>query len=450
MMGRAWRLALVVGAVCACVWLVARWALKGRSVKVSQEKTLANLIDRYARVATHLSGTEEDAQTSKWIFEEVSRVGLQVGYQPYVLRDVWIPNRDSTSRGCQLIVGGQELPCYVVQQPPRGFHHLETSMRMILVVKETHCYIDSAEDTYRSAMTNGTLPYHAVIVVNRAKGEDVTQPRPFDWNQSGSSPSLVPVVTVSKLDSFPPNAAVSLRLMGDRASSLRTRNVVAVGQVEEACASPRPFYMGTPMNGFFKAAGERGAGIAMLISLAKELPRCGCWLPILGFTSGHEQSDPGISREIIPYLQRLAEQHQLALKDIPFISIGASLGNYAHYEGLNSEGPGHGTARLKISTSPGHTHAHKLLQAMLQHLSEDRVSFMDLAPGAASEAIGAVRPALLAGMPVMNLVSEALAEWGRGRFHLPSDKDASSVNLISLATIVNSFSRALTAAMCSQ
>lgn len=440
--GRAWRLALL--ALPVGVWFLGRWLVQERPGRVS-EKTLADLINRYARFSAHLSGTEADAETSKWVFEEVSKVGLEVGYQPYVLRDVWIPGKDGRSTGCQLILAGQELPCYVVQQPPRRFHHLQTSMRRILVVNVSEVYIPSAEDTYRSAMTNGTLPYDAVIVVNRVEGEEVTQPRPFDWNQSGSSPSLVPVVTVSKLQWFPANASVSLRLLGHWVSALGTRNVVAMSKVEAGCESRwRPVYMGTPMNGFFRAAGERGAGIAMLISLATMLPRCACWLPIFGFTSGHEQSDPGISREIIPYLQRLAEQHEIRLADIPFISIGAGLGNYAQFEGLNSEGPGSGTARLMISTSLGHSGAHKMMEAVLQQLSKEKPSFMDLRPGAAFRAQGAVRPALLAGMPVMNLVSGDL----RGRFHLPSDEDASSVNLSSLVSIVDSFSRALAAAMC--
>ena len=73
---------------------------------------------------------------------------------------------------------------------------------------------------------------------------------------------------------------------------LRPGNVLAQLPATPGCSVAPPLYIGTPINSFFGAAGERGAGIALLLALAKGLAEpCGCrsWQPIFGFTSGHEQ-----------------------------------------------------------------------------------------------------------------------------------------------------------------
>eukprot|EP00913_Durusdinium_trenchii_P001123 g1031.t1 len=225
------------------------------------------LISDYAQISsTHLSGTAADTATSEWLRQELAAAS-----------------------------GLEEVP-----------------LSQILLLHDPDVYIFSAADVYRPYLRpDGTLPYAAVIVVNAPAGqsERVTEPRPFDWNQRTATPALVPVVTVSYLSSLLLTGGnVSLRLRGRWAAPAPTRNVLAIAAPPKGCGPgpSQPIYLGTPINGFFRAAGERGAGIALLLQLAQHWneriaprersSRCPCWTPIFGFTSGHEQSDSGIER----------------------------------------------------------------------------------------------------------------------------------------------------------
>ncbi|CAK9010950.1 Choline transporter-like protein 3 [Durusdinium trenchii] len=372
----------------------------------------------------------------------------------------------SSGYGCDLVApSGQAIPCYVVHQPPRAAVALqEVPLSQILLLHDPDVYIFSAADVYRPYLRpDGTLPYAAVIVVNAPAGqsERVTEPRPFDWNQRTATPALVPVVTVSYLSSLLLTGGnVSLRLRGRWAAPAPTRNVLAIAAPPKGCGPgpSQPIYLGTPINGFFRAAGERGAGIALLLQLAQHWneriaprersSRCPCWTPIFGFTSGHEQSDSGIERMVIPYLQELAADLHIPLSEIPFISIGAGLANYAHFDGLNFAGAGSGTTSIRVSsTRPKRAAGAQLVTEVLRELSKDQRlnDLVQAEPGTLSRwtAQGAILPALHAGMPALNLVSGGL----RGRFHLPSDADASSVNLTSLATFTDAFAAALHCAL---
>ena len=267
-------------------------------------------------------------------------------------------------------------------------------------------YILKAEDVYhRYLRKDGTLPYDAVIVIND-RSPNVTQPRPFDWDQQLQSPSLVPVVTVSNSFRALLKTATELnllQLLGDH-QILRSRNVLAKLKPTPGCSPTRPLYLGTPINGFFRAACERGAGIALLIELARMFAnRAGCtkWQVIFAFTSGHEQGDPGISIGAIPFLRNLSRSQKLSLNEVPFISIGADLGAFARFEGPNFEG--HGTLPVLATSTAGDREAVALLDEMLSHLRH--LSFVHTSPGKlnVTNSQGAIQQALRLGMPAMSL-----------------------------------------------
>ena len=88
-------------------------------------------------------------------------------------------------------------------------------------------YVLKAEEVYRRYLKpDGTLPYDAVIVINNSSSKNVTQPRPFDWDQNILAPALVPVVTVSSAFQKLLRSArylKSLKLLGDH-RTLTSRN----------------------------------------------------------------------------------------------------------------------------------------------------------------------------------------------------------------------------------
>lgn len=325
-------------------------------------------------------------------------------------------------------------------------------MKRVLVVSNPKVYVLKAEEVYQSYLKpDGTLPYDAVIVINNMSSKNVTQPRPFDWDQHIFAPALVPVVTVSNAFKKLLRSAsylTSLKLLGEH-RTLTSRNVLAQLPATPGCENVAPpLYVGTPINGFFGAAGERGAGIALLLALAKGLAEpCGCqsWQPIFGFTSGHEQFDTGISEGVIPFLKNLAESRNLSLMEVPFISIGANLAGYARFEGQNSEGPGSGSNQVYMSTSQGpDSPGRKILDDFLRKL-RPLPRFVHLRPGVmnSTNTAGAIEKALHSGMPAMNVVG-----WPFERFHLPSDGDNTSVNFTSLLALAEGMLQALQSTTC--
>lgn len=437
--------------------------LVASAVELPSEASLAKMVQQYAQLGpSHLTGSSADEATSTWIYQELQAAGLEVQFQAYTLPGpaVWVPKHDGAAGGgygCQLVVDRHQIPCYVVQQPPMRPAVLDdVPMTRVLVVSSAKVYVLKAEEVYRSYLKpDGTLPYDAVIVINNSSSKNVTQPRPFDWDQHIDAPALVPVVTVSNaFQQLLRNASylTSLKLLGDH-RALTSRNVLAQLPATPGCLLAPPLYVGTPINGFFAAAGERGAGIALLLALAKGLMEpCGCrrWQPIFGFTSGHEQFDTGISEGAIPFLKSLAESQNLSLVEVPFISIGADLAGHARFEGQNSEGPGSGTLPVVMSTSsrgpgspgsPGRRILDDILRK-LRHLPQ----FAHLKPGVmnATNTIGAIEQALHSEMPAMNVVGSPLGE----RFHLPSDADNTSVNFTSLLTLTEGMLQALQSTTC--
>lgn len=276
-------------------------------------------------------------------------------------------------------------------------------------------YIFKAKDIYRSYLRpDGTLPYDAVIMINGETG-NITEPQPVNWDHQLVAPSIVPVVTVGwGFQSLLRNARrlTSLILFGEHRIQ-ESRNVLAQlfpknCQTFGPPIEPIPLLIGTPINAFFHAAGERGAGIALLLAIAKEWamdPPCNwsClqFAPIFAFTSGHEQRDPGISKGIIPFLRQLASSQNRSLNEVPFISIGAHLGGFANFKGQNFDGPGTGIGPVVIRTSSGSGRSSAMLDELLLKLAH--LAFVQPEAGEmnVSNQLGAVQQALLAGMPAM-------------------------------------------------
>jgi len=223
-----------------------------------------------------------------------------------------------------------------------------------------------------------------------------------------------------------------------------------------------PLYVGTPFNGFFAAAGERGAGVALVAALAaqtaQEPPQCGtnkisqatrCKQVIFGFTSGHEQSDPGISEGVIPYLQHMGEQLNLSLASIPFVSIGANVANYASFAGNQHEGAGQGVSTLSLRTSAhvnGSSMGDNVLDAIAVSMSMADIK-VNVGKGIMrlDNTEGAILQAMKAGMPSMNVVG------GKNeRFHLPADSGSDSVNIVALQRITSSLAAAMRSAVCDE
>jgi len=429
------------------------------------EASLAHFVEEYAALGpSHLTGSHTDAATSQWIFDELRGGGLEVQYQSYTLPGprVWMPKDEgaSSNYGCHLLVDSTEVPCYVVHQPPLHPQPLhDVPMERILVVSFVEAiYIFKAEDIYRSFLRpDGTLPYDAVILINGQTG-NITEPQPVNWDHAQVAPSIVPVVTVGwGFQSLLHNARrlTSLILFGQHRAQ-ESRNVLAQlfpqnSECQTFGPEPIPLYIGTPINGFFHAAGERGAGIALLLAIAKEWamdPPCNgsClqFAPIFAFTSGHEQRDPGISNGAIPFLRQLASSQNRSLNEVPFISIGAHLGGFANFKGQNFDGPGTGIDPVVIRTSSGSGRSSAMLDKVLLKLAH--LAFVQLEAGEmnVSNQVGAVQQALLAGMPAMNLVGQNLSH----RFHLPSDADSTSINFTTLLALTQGMSQALQTTVC--
>jgi hypothetical protein len=224
--------------------------------------SLGRLVNEYAGLApTHLTGTPDGERISVWLHAQLESLGSN----RYIVEDQtfglspgpWLPQGDGET-GCELVLDGSAVPCYIVHRPSQAGTALSKVPMARVPVLEDSSYELSASEVLAN-VTAASIA--AVVVINTKIGNRTTQPRPYDWN--GTSPaSPVPVVTVGwGWEPFVRRAKMltSLRLNGTWATDGQTvRNTLATGKephpagCDTSLGASLPLYVGTPVNGFFR------------------------------------------------------------------------------------------------------------------------------------------------------------------------------------------------------
>lgn len=305
------------------------------------------------------TGSETDHLTSEWLAAEMRSFNLSTTFEPWQTNtSVFVPANDgdpSTGYGCGLVVNGTAVPCYVVQPGPEQAETTLTDVPMSRVCLNADTPGTDYALSSQAVLKGCAMPSPLVALVFNAgtyNGGQHVAPMAFDAAAEGS-PLSVPVVSLSRRWLPLVRNATSLQrfsLNGTRAL-VASRHVLAERPDDAApfpvgCDTSRPpkmMVLSTPTTGFFRCAGERGAGIALLLQLAAKLvatplvcpapvapappPRCS--RPVIIFSTGHELAASGANEGAL--ITRIAERHNASLADVGFVNVGASLGTQNHY-----------------------------------------------------------------------------------------------------------------------
>ncbi len=290
------------------VWSVAERMFERRlqSMGALSSSALRADVIRYACMGEHRTASPVDVRTSAWIRDELRVAGLSAELDTWSLRQFQLDS-------CWVSAFGKRYDAFPLWHPtPIGHQPLEGS----IVPGDGPVDGKIALVTFEDVMVT-PKSCHAAIIDRLAKGgaKAVIGCTPhFSGEVFGQNvippycqnPWQVPVVMVAPrhwhvlADAAAHGDAVKVMLSGTEDTSARAHNVVA-----RLSGGDRWIIVSTPQSGWFRCAGERGAGVALLLGLARWASTSGLQQSFVFLSnSGHELGHMGIhhlfDRNILP------------------------------------------------------------------------------------------------------------------------------------------------------
>ena len=277
----------------------------------------------YAAMGDHRTGSDVDNATAQWIRDRLEQAGFHARLDPWPLRlfhlhEAWIE------------VCGRRLDAFPLWHPkpigPEPF-----SAPLSLIAKPGHMTLMQFDDVMVTPKSDHAAKIEAaakagataiIACTPHSSGEVYGQNVIPPFNQT---PWPIPVLMTAPrdwhvlADAATHSDIVTACLAGEVVEDAEAQNVVAT--VERG---PRWIVISTPQSGWFRCAGERGAGVALLMALAEwaagaDLPYSFLFLS----NSGHEIGHMGI--------HHLMEQDTLPDPEHTacWLHLGASIGTRA-------------------------------------------------------------------------------------------------------------------------
>lgn len=380
----------------------------------------------YADLGVHRTGSRVDGKTARWIARELEGYGYEVDRQPF-------PFSKFVPRAASLDVGGARpavMPFYYsgrtgpegISAPlvdvglgtPMDFATNDVGGRIALI--EVPQPAPGAHPTLERVV--GLARDNGAVGVVAAVGAADNQL--FGVN-SDSRRGLcdMPVLVVGRDDGR------ALRGRAGEQATLVLDAVVAQGTTQNVVAvlpgrSDRALIVGTPMNGWFRSATERGTGVGTFLTLARHFAASQPENTLVFVaTAGHEIGFLGVERF-------LADNPDLAGRAIAYVHLGASLAAKHEVEvdgEVNSTGLPDPLRVLIVSENP-------YLQGLAQTAFAPAHPILSVPPAAGQS--GEQQFAYEAGVPIVSISGTFL--W----FHTPRDlPDTTDASL--LDPIVQSF-----------
>ncbi len=286
-------------------------------------ESLYRHVEHYARLGEHRTGTPPDLATSRWLAQSLESAGFRIEQQEFELEQFF-----PTGQSLQF---GEETVAVFPHWFPRGTAAPLEAPLMALDATELRGAIaylapDKAGTWYQ--LRPAVLAEQAAAKGARALVIAAPHPSQDIYVTNAAPPHLqqslaIPTVVVAARDhtvlarALASGAAVQLRSEGE------TRASGAVNVVARYPAEPVPdapwVVVSTPTSGWFRAAGERGGGIALWLDLAHYIAARDTglnWLFVAN--SGHELDFMGARRS----LPTMPPPEAVAL----WLHLGASIG----------------------------------------------------------------------------------------------------------------------------
>ncbi len=226
--------------------------------------------------AHHRTGTAEDARTLDWFEDRLRRLGATTERQPWTF--------DRYDAQWSVTVNAAEVPALPLFYEGTG----ATDSRRPLVAAATAVSAGAFPEWATIAAGARSTGAPLAVVATRSPSGGLLAPNRTPAARASGLPALL---VAGDLGERLPGAAVRARLTA-RIAEGRSSNVIArIG----AGADRDRIGLTTPLSGWFRCAGERGTGIAVMLAVAQQLTSEGVPLLVNG-NSGHELIDLGAHR----------------------------------------------------------------------------------------------------------------------------------------------------------
>jgi hypothetical protein len=238
---------------------------------------LYETVREYAAIgAHHRTGTAEDARTLEWFEDRIRALGATTERQPWSF--------DRYHAEWSVTVDGVEVDALPLFYEATGVVD-STAPRVASVAA-----VPAGEFPDWPAIVAGARSAGAPVVVaaTRSPSGGLVAPNRAPAKPGSSVPALL---VAGALGERLPAASVRVRLAA-RIVEARTSNVI--GRLGPGPDRDR-ILLTTPLSGWFRCAGERGTGIAVMLAVAERLAAEGVPLLVNG-NSGHELVDLGAHR----------------------------------------------------------------------------------------------------------------------------------------------------------
>jgi len=254
---------------------------------------LYQLVQTYAGLGEHQTGTPVDQATLAWFATELGKRGARVDKVPYQF-ERYVAN-------CRLLADAAAVEALPLYYEAVGQVH-SSRLHLAELACDANLNAPQLDEVGARARMSGA---DAAILATSGGGGRLVALNRAPVLGSGFPTVLVPGSALQRLR----QAAVHLELdarLEPRASA------TVIGHLGQGDAAP-PVVVATPLSGWFRCAGERGAGIAIALQLAKELAER--WPVMVVGTTGHELHYLGLRRFLAAH----------ALHPSAVIFLGASL-----------------------------------------------------------------------------------------------------------------------------
>lgn len=253
---------------------------------------------RYAEMGDHRTGTRVDHATSNWIRDRLRDVGIPAELDPWPLRQFQL-------EACWVEIFGERIGAFPLWHPTAigpvpltepvvlddgtqnvsGGIALTQFVDVMVTSKSDHAGTIERLAQAGAAAIIGCTPHKSGEIY----GQNVIPPH----NQS---PWPIPVAMIAPVHwHVLAQAAADCRQVKLTLSGQDDQTAVANNVVARLERGPRWVVISTPQSGWFRSAGERGSGVALLLELARwAASNNGEQSYLFLSTSGHEIGHMGI------------------------------------------------------------------------------------------------------------------------------------------------------------
>jgi hypothetical protein len=284
---------------------------------------LYQLVQAYAALGDHRTGTPVDHATLAWFATELGRRGARVDNVPYPF--------ERYEAHCRLTANAAEVEALPLYYEAVGKVHASRLHLAELAINASipgNSIAPQLDEVIAHARRSGADA--AVLATTGAGGHLVALNRAPVLG-SGFPTVLVPGSALQMLRQAVVHLELDARLEPGESATV-------IGHFGQGDAVP-PVVVATPLSGWFRCAGERGTGIAIALQLAKELTER--WPVMVVGTTGHELHYLGLRRFLAAH-----ERHPSAViflgADLATMPLGPERGSTspAFHQGRTTAGEG--------------------------------------------------------------------------------------------------------------